>query len=72
MNLANILLVLLLCLWIAITVFMIVELIRNMVQSHKDAEKTAAWEAEQHQLERERAQRDKEYHEARMKELNLK
>lgn len=72
MNLTNILLILLLCLWIAMTVFLIVELIRNMVQSRKDAEKTAAWEAEQHQLERDRAQRDKEYHEARMKELNLK
>lgn len=61
-----------LSLYILLAVFWIVRSIIDAIGDRKQVRENAKWEAEQHQLERERAQRDKEYHEARMKELNLK
>ncbi len=42
----------------------------DTIDDHKRDKRNAAWEAERQQLEKERALREVEYHEARMKELD--
>lgn len=66
MNATTILCILLLSLYLLLAVFWIVHTIDN----HKRDKRNAAWEAERQQLEKERALREVEYHEARMKELD--
>ncbi|MDY5113342.1 MAG: hypothetical protein SPE66_06475 [Bilifractor sp.] len=61
-----------LILYTSLAVFWIVRSIIDMVDDRRQAKERAAWEAEKKQFEREKDRRDKEYHEARMKELNLK
>lgn len=46
--------------------------IRTAIREHKQDLKHDAWEEETHQMERDRAIRDAEYHAARMKELEQK
>jgi len=41
----------------------------DAIDDRKRDKRNAEWEAERQQLEKERAQRDKEYHERRMKQL---
>lgn len=41
----------------------------SLVKDKKQEKKNEAWEAEKQQMERDRAIREVEYHEARMKEL---
>jgi hypothetical protein len=72
MNWTYILCALTLILYITVAVFWLIRSIVDTVDAHRQAKKNAAWEAEKKRLEREKAERDKEYHEARMKELNLK
>lgn len=80
-NITGILCILLLSFWLLLTVFWIVRSIIDAVEEHKrdrrnaelEAERearNAKWEAERQQLERDRAIREVEYHEARMKQLN--
>lgn len=59
-----------LTLYIILAVFWIVRSIIDTIDDHRRDKKNAKWEAEKKKLELEKAQRDKEYHEARMKELN--
>jgi len=47
----------------------LVSTICSAVREHRSDLRSAKWEAEREQLERERAVRDAEYHTARMKEL---
>ena len=84
MNATTILCILLLSLYLVLAVFWIVRSIIDTVDDRNDRkrekrnaaleaereERNAKWEAERQQLERERAIRDAEYHEARMKELD--
>lgn len=83
MNATTILCILLLSLYLVLSVFWIVRSIIDTIDERKtkkrnaelDAERearNAKWEAERQQLERERAIREVEYHEARMKELESK
>lgn len=83
MNATTILCILLLSLSIAMTLFWLVRSIIDTIEEHKRDKRNAAleaerearnakWEAERQQLERERAIREVEYHEARMKELEQK
>lgn len=80
-NITGILCILLLSLWLLLALFWIVRSIIDAVEDHKrekrnaalDAEReqrNAKWEAERQQIERDRAIREVEYHEARMKQLN--
>ena len=70
MNATTILCILLLSLYLFLAVFWIVRSIIDTIDDHKRDKRTAAWEAERQQLEKERALREVEYHEARMKELD--
>ena len=80
MNATTILCILLLSLYLVLAVFWIVRSIIDTIDDRKrekrnaalETERTAKWEAERQQLERERAIREVEYHEARMKELESK
>ncbi len=80
MNATTILCILLLSLYLVLAVFWIVRSIIDTIDDRKrekrnaalETERNAKWEAERQQLERERAIREVEYHEARMKELESK
>ena len=83
MNATTILCILLLSLYLALAVFWIVRSIIDTVEDHNREKRNTAleserearnakWEAERQQLERERAIREREYHKARMKELEQK
>ena len=70
MNATTILCILLLSLDLLLAVFWIVRSIIDTIDDRKREKRNAAWEAERQQLEKERALREVEYHEARMKELD--
>lgn len=70
MNATTILCILLLSLYLLLAVFWVVRSIIDTIDDHKRDKRNAAWEAERQQLEKERALREVEYHEARMKELD--
>ena len=70
MNATTILCILLLSLYLLLVVFWIVRSIIDTIDDRKREKRNAAWEAERQQLEKERALREVEYHEARMKELD--
>ena len=70
MNATTILCILLLSLYLLLAVFWIVRSIIDTIDDRKREKRNAAWEAERQQLEKERALREVEYHEARMKELD--
>ena len=70
MNTTTILCILLLSLYLLLAVFWIVRSIIDTIDDRKREKSNAAWEAERQQLEKERALREVEYHEARMKELD--
>lgn len=70
MNATTILCILLLSLYLLLAVFWIVRSIIDTIDDHKRGKRNAAWEAERQQFEKERALREVEYHEARMKELD--
>lgn len=70
MNATTILCILLLSLYLLLAVFWIVRSIIDTIDDRKSEKRNAAWEAERQQLEKERALREVEYHEARMKELD--
>ena len=83
MNATTILCILLLSLYLVLAVFWLFRSIVDTIDERKakkrnaelDAERearNAKWEAERQQLERERAIREVEYHEARMKGLESK
>ena len=83
LNATTILCILLLSLYLVLAVFWIVRSIIDTIDDRKREKRNAAleaerearnakWEAERQQLERERAIREVEYHEARMKELEQK
>ena len=72
MNATTILCILLLSLYLVLAVFWIVRSIIDTIDDRKRDKRNAAWEAERQQLEKERAIREVEYHEARMKELDRK
>lgn len=70
MNDTTILCILLLSLYLLLAVFWIVRSVIDTIDDRKREKRNAAWEAERQQLEKERALREVEYHEARMKELD--
>lgn len=70
MNATTILCILLLSLYLLLAVFWIVRSIIDTIDDRKREKCNAAWEAERQQLEKERALREVEHHEARMKELD--
>ena len=70
MNATTILCILLLSLYLLLAVFWIVRSIIDTIDDRKREKRNAAWEAERQQLEKDRALREVEYHEARMKELD--
>ena len=70
MNATTILCILLLSLYLLLAVFWIVRSIIDTIDDRKREKRNSAWEAERQQLEKERALREVEYHEARMKELD--
>ena len=83
MNATTILCILLLSLYLVLAVFWLFRSIVDTIDDRKTKKRTAEldaerdarnakWEAERQQLERERAIREVEYHEARMKELEQK
>ena len=83
MNATTILCILLLSLYLVLAVFWLFRSIVDTIDDRKTKKRTAEldaerearnakWEAERQQLERERAIREVEYHEARMKELDRK
>lgn len=72
MNISTILCILLLSLYILLALFWIVRSVIDTVDEKKRDKRNAAWEAERQQLEKDRALREVEYHEARMKELEGK
>ena len=69
MSATTILCILLLSLYLLLAVFWIVRSIIDVIDDRKRDKRNAEWEAERQQLEKERAQRDAEYHEKRMKAL---
>ena len=69
MNVTTILCILLLSLYLLLAVFWIVRSVIDVIDDRKRDKRNAEWEAERQQLEKERAQRDAEYHEKRMKAL---
>ena len=69
-NATTILCILLLSLYLLLAVFWIVRSIIDTIDDRKREKRNAAWEVERQQLEKERALREVEYHEARMKELD--
>lgn len=66
----TILCILLLSLYLLLAVFWIIRSIIDVIDDRKRDKRNAAWEAERQQMEKERAMREVEYHEARMKELD--
>ena len=70
MNATTILCILLLSLYLLLAVFWIFQSVIDTIDDRKREKRNAAWEAERQQLEKERALREVEYHEARMKELD--
>ena len=72
MNATTILCILLLSLYLVLAVFWIVRSIIDTIDDRKRDKRNAAWEAERQRLEKDRAIREVEYHEARMKELDRK
>lgn len=70
MSATTILCILLLSLYLLLAVFWIVRSIIDAIDDRKREKRNAQWEAERQQLEKERALREVEYHEARMKELD--
>ena len=70
MSATTILCILLLSLYLLLAVFWIVRSIIDVIDDRKREKRNAEWEAERQQLEKERAMREVEYHEARMKELD--
>ena len=70
MSATTILCILLLSLYLLMAVFWIVRSIIDAIDDRKREKRNAQWEAERQQLEKERAMREVEYHEARMKELD--
>ena len=70
MEVSTILCILLLSLYLLLAVFWIVRSIIDAIDDRKREKRNAQWEAERQQLEKERAMREVEYHEARMKELD--
>jgi hypothetical protein len=72
LNATTILCSLLLSLYLVLAVFWIVRSIIDTIDDRKRDKRNAAWEAERQQLEKDRAIREVEYHEARMKELDRK
>ena len=70
MSATTILCILLLSLYLLLAVFWIVRSIIDAIDDRKREKRNAQWEAERQQLEKERAMREVEYHEARMKEYN--
>ena len=70
MSATTILCILLLSLYLLLAVFWIVRSIIDVIDDRKREKRNAQWEAERQQLEKERAMREVEYHEARMKELD--
>ena len=67
MELTTILCILLLSLYLLLAVFWIVRSVIDTIEDHKRSKRNDAWEAQKQQLEKERALREVEYHEARMK-----
>ena len=83
MNATTILCILLLSRFLVLAVFWVVRPVIDTIDERRREKRNAAleserearnakWEAERQQLERERAIREVEYHEARMKELEQK
>ena len=70
MELTTILCILLLSLYLLLAVFWIVRSVIDIIEDHKRRKRNDAWEAQKQQLEKERALREVEYHEARMKNLH--
>ena len=70
MSATTILCILLLSLYLLLAVFWIVRSIIDAIDDRKREKRNAQWEAVRQQLEKERAMREVEYHEARMKELD--
>ncbi len=70
MELTTILCILLLSLYLLLAVFWIVRSVIDSIEDHKRSKRNDAWEAEKQQFEKERALREVEYHEARMKNLH--
>jgi hypothetical protein len=69
MEITTILCILLLSLYLALVVFWIIHSILDVIETRKREKRTAQWEVERLQLERERAARDEEYHKKRMEQL---
>ena len=61
-----------LSLYILLAVFWIVRSVIDTVDDRRRGKENAEWEAEKKKLELGKAQRDKDYHDARMKEPDLK
>lgn len=72
MNIATILCILLLSLYILLALFWIVRSVIDTIDDRKRNKRNAVWEAERQQLEKDRALREVEYHEARMKDIEGK
>lgn len=70
MELTTILCILLLSLYLLLAVFWIVRSVIDSIEDHKRSKRNDAREAEKQQFEKERALREVEYHEARMKNLH--
>ena len=70
MSATTILCILLLSLYLLLAVFWIIRSIIDAIDDRKREKRNAQWEAERQQLEKERAMREVEYHEARMKEFD--
>ena len=70
MSATTILCILLLSLYLLLAVFWIIRSIIDAIDDRKREKRNAQWEAERQQVEKERAMREVEYHEARMKELD--
>ena len=64
-----ILCILVMSLYLLLAIFWIIRSIVDTIDDHKRNKRNDAWEAERHQMEREHAIRETEYHAARMKEL---
>ena len=70
MELTTILCILLLSLYLLLAVFWIVRSVIDANDDHERKKRNDAWDAEKQQFEKERALREVEYHEARMKNLH--
>lgn len=70
MELTTILCILLLSLYLLLAVFWIVRSVIDAIDDYERKKRNDAWEAEKQQLEKERAIREVEYHEARMKNMH--